>query len=69
MEAILPVLLFVAIAAAMSFVRFGLEPLCKALRTAFNAQGPWVSFRDRFFLPLFSVDRKGNGKKTFPTSL
>ena len=33
-----------AIAAAMSFVRFGLEPLCKALRTAFNAQGPWVSF-------------------------
>ena len=39
----------------MSFVRFGLEPLCKALRTAFNAQGPWVSFSFRFLWPIFFV--------------
>ena len=52
-----------AIAAAMSFVRFGLEPLCKALRTAFNAQGPWVSFLSIFF--SFFPERLKNSRSPF----
>ena len=61
LETRIPLIQVLAIAAAMSFVRFGLEPLCKVLRTAFNAQGPWVSC---CFFPLgFSTSSVDGNKK------
>lgn len=44
------------IVGAMTFVRFGLEPLVRSLRTMFRASGPWEKSSEYHILREVRLD-------------